>query len=122
MTYTEFAKTYNWMLKNYPQKSEAYARFDKPFAVCRIERFEKRGTKWIHVAPRGAYETECENGYEITGREYANSVDAVPWFRNIGGKEIVHCAYTYSGYIPVEVHSISPDRMEKVVRRFIVLK
>lgn len=55
---------------------------------------------------------------EVDGQFYHNSVAAIPVFRSLGGKERVTMGYTFAGYIPVELTSVSPDGAEKVVRRF----
>lgn len=54
----------------------------------------------------------------ISAEHYCNMVDAVPFFRNLGGKEIVSKGYTYYGYIPIQITSISPARDAKVVYHF----
>lgn len=58
----------------------------------------------------------------ITAEQYCNVVDAVPFFKGLGGKEIVSNGYTYYGYIPVKITSISPSRDEKNVYEFRFLR
>lgn len=81
--------------------------------VCKktAERFVKteNGKSWR--------KTEVETEM-VTAEHYCNIVDAVPFFRNLGGKEIVSKGYTYYGYIPVQITSISPSRDAKVVYHF----
>lgn len=76
------------------------------------EHYTKNETKWQL--------DEAEPMREITEEHYRNMVDpkALQFFRNLGGKEIVERNYTCKGYVPVKVHSISPDRTEKYVYRF----
>ena len=45
-------------------------------------------------------------------------MDAVPVFRNMGGKEKVEVKYTAVGKVPFKVTSINPDGTEKIVREF----
>lgn len=107
MTYLEFRTTYKWMLKQYPGTSFA---FNFPKEIRKVEkRYHKSGTRWV---------LESETAEMIDGTFYANCVDAVPFFRGIGGYEKVTMAYTRQGYIPVEINSISPDKTQKTVREF----
>ena len=109
MTYIEFNETYKWMSKKYPYTYSFCSKMDECVGTVVTTKFEKHGSRWKKVG---------ENTEELTGRFYCNCVDAVPFFRNIGGYERVGMGYTYMGYIPVEVVSISPDKMQKVVRDF----
>lgn len=106
MSYEELNDTYTWTLKKYPGAS----------SVCRYEnigyketRYEKKGSKWV--------ETKSDNR-TVDCDWYYNTVDAVPFFKNLGGKEKVDVAYTKVGYLPVRVTSINPTGDEKVVREF----
>lgn len=106
MSYEELNNTYTWTLKKYPGAS----------SVCRYEnigyketRYEKKGSKWV--------ETKSDNR-TVDCDWYYNTVDAVPFFKNLGGKEKVDVAYTKVGYLPVRVTSINPTGDEKVVREF----
>ena len=76
---------------------------------CRKEEYIKSGRSWKLV------ETETE---PITPANYCNGVDAIPFFRNLGGREIVSMGYTKLGYIPTESNSISPDREKKIIRKY----
>lgn len=109
MTYIEFNETYGWMVKKYPYTSSFCSKMDERVGTVKTTRYRKHGKRWKETGTR----TE-----ELTGRFYCNCVDAVPFFRNIGGYERVSASYTYMGYIPVEITSISPDKTEKVVRKF----
>ena len=106
MSYEELNNTYTWTFKKYPGAS----------SVCRYEnigyketRYEKKGSKWV--------ETKSDNR-TVDCDWYYNTVDAVPFFKNLGGKEKVDVAYTKVGYLPVRVTSINPTGDEKVVREF----
>lgn len=106
MSYEELNDTYTWTLKKYPGAS----------SVCRYEnigyketRYEKKGSKWV--------ETKSDNR-TVDCDWYYNTIDAVPLFKNLGGKEKVDVAYTKVGYLPVRVTSINPTGDEKVVREF----
>lgn len=112
MSYKEFKKTYSWMIKKYPETSNIYAdNLKEIIGACKTTRYEKSGTRWK------ATETETN---EMSREYYANCVDAIPFFRGLGGSERVTMGYTYQGYIPTEISSISPDGKSKVVRRFII--
>lgn len=98
------------MTKNYPQTGNAFGYEEKPFLRMKVQRFVKKGSSWKLVS---------EEPYkDVSGTFYANVIDAVPFFRNLGGYERLECGYTMHGYIPVISTSISPDRKEKVVRTF----
>lgn len=107
MTYLEFRSTYKWMLKQYPETSFAY-NFPKEIREVK-KQYRKSGSRWV---------LESETAEMIDGTFYANCVDAVPFFRWIGGHERVTMAYTRQGYIPVEISSISPDKTQKTVREY----
>ena len=73
------------------------------------KRYYKVGNQWK------LSETKEEN---ITKENYLNIINSTKFFKNLGGYERLTKDYTYSGYIPVELNSISPDKKEKVVRSF----
>lgn len=111
MTYSEFRNKYAWTLKNY---SGTYELYFSDFYDCMIgkvteTRYEKRGGKW--------YKTS-EKREDVTPAYYFNTIDAIPFFRGLGGYERVYCGYCVRGYVPLEITSISPDRKEKTVRVF----
>lgn len=54
----------------------------------------------------------------VSAENYYNCVDAIPFFRNLGGTERVERGYTAFGYIPVRLTSVSPDRKRKIVREW----
>lgn len=64
---------------------------------------------------------DSEECRKIPAEWYHNYFDAIPFFRNLGGSERVEMGYTYAGYLPVLLTSISPDREKKIVRKFYVL-
>ena len=111
MTYSEFRKTYAWMIKAYPGTSEIYRdNFTSDMiGKCTTEKYVKSGNSWKKVS---------ESKKDVTGYNYCNCIDAIPFFRNLGGYERAECRYTVRGYIPVVISSISPDRKEKTVRNF----
>jgi hypothetical protein len=72
--------------------------------------YNKVGTKWV------------EQGIEInniTEVEYNNFIDSKGFFTKIGAFEKHKKNYTCEGYIVTEIHTISPDRKEKIVREFV---
>ncbi len=105
MNYAEFKGTYPWSLKNYPG---TYGLFNYAGIVERNQKFHKAGKKWVLVE---------EKMEPVSAEFYMNVVEAVPFFRKLG-TERVTMGYTYAGYVPVEISSISPDKTEKVVRRY----
>ena len=111
MNYFDFRKTYAWTLKQYPGTRELY-QDNFCFAVIgkvKTERFEKRGKKWEIVS------TETE---KCTPYYYFNTVDAIPFFRRLGGNERISCGYCVRGYVPLQIVSTSPDKLSKTVRTF----
>lgn len=108
MTYQEWKKTYKYASRHWPDVTSLYGRKDIEI-VANTVRAEKRGKKWIIT----------EDKIETVGAEYyMNCVDAVPFFRALGGRETVRKCYTKYGLIPYEIVSISPDREKKTVRTF----
>jgi len=110
MTYNEFKNTYKWMLKKFPSISSIFGYEIK--ATCIIENYTKIGSKWSLT------ETKTDNN--ISNEYYYNVIDAIPFFRNLGGYEGIEKKYTKYGYIPYKINSISPDKKQKTVRTFIL--
>lgn len=110
-TYRSIHDTYHWTLKHYPGTDYlvSSAHMDDIIGTATTTRYRKSGSRWVETGN----ETE-----EISRRHYFNSIDAVPFFRCLGGREIVSMSYTRYGYIPYEVISISPDRTERIKRTF----
>ena len=54
----------------------------------------------------------------ISKENYLNIINSCKFFRDLGGIERLTKGYTYVGYVPVKLNSISPDKKEKVVRTF----
>jgi hypothetical protein len=98
------------MLKNYPGTYGIFSD-DMTGKIGTVEtvNYEKRGSRWIETGRKTQ---------DLTPVFYCNSIDAVPFFRGLGGYERLEMRYTYYGYIPGTVNSISPDRKNKTVRRF----
>ena len=109
LPYIEFRKKFHRTLKAYPGMECTY----NPHYVYRVEttKFYKVGTKWHEKTEEKTVET-------VPGHYYMNMIDAIPFFRNLGGSERVQMGYTLAGYIPVQLSSISPDGKEKIVRKF----
>jgi hypothetical protein len=59
---------------------------------------------------------------EIKFEEYFNYLSSIEFFKNLGGYERVEKTYTYKGYIPTKLTSISPDKNIKIVRSFKIEK
>lgn len=77
--------------------------------MMKQERYYKVGRSWR------LSEVVEEN---ITKECYLNIINSVKFFRNLGGFERLTKGYTYAGYIPTSLNSISPDKKEKIVRSF----
>ena len=73
--------------------------------------YNKKGSKWIEV----------EREEKIITKECANNiVNAKGFFEGIGGYEKHLKSYTIYGYVVTTVNSISPDRQQKIVYKFIL--
>lgn len=110
MTYQEWKKTYKYASRHWPDVSRFFGYNSKNIEiVAHTVRAEKHGKKWVVI----------EDRTETVGAEYyMNVIDAVPFFRALGGREMVRKCYTKYGLIPWEIVSISPDRESKTVRTF----
>ena len=73
------------------------------------KRYYKAGSQWKLL------DSKEEN---ISKENYLNIINSCKFFRNLGGSERLTKSYTFAGYIPTELNSISPDKKEKVVRSF----
>ena len=105
-SYKELKSIYAWLLKNYPDASSAIGYDNIGYSEAS---YKKVGNKWS--------ETGTEND-KVDWEFYFNTMDAVPTFRNMGGKEKVEVKYTAVGKVPFKVTSINPDGTEKIVREF----
>lgn len=108
MTYSEFKKSYSFTLKHYPDTSALFEVVNA--GKCKITTENKSGKRWK------ASEIVTES---MTFEYYFNTIEAIPFFRNLGGYERVTNAYTKHGYIPVKLISISPDGNTRITREFI---
>jgi hypothetical protein len=103
----DFMEKYNWATRKYPCTTNLY---ELPLEIiARKESYEKVGRKWILVE---------EEKFRWNVENYMNCVDAVPFFRNLGGYERVTQNYTKYGFLPIQIDSINPDRTKKSVYKF----
>lgn len=111
MNYSEFKNKYAWTLKNYSGTYELYRDDFYGYLIgkCDIVHYVKRGNRWF---------CDFNETRDTTPAFYFNTIDAIPFFRGLGGYERVTCGYCVRGYVPIEITSISPDRKEKTVRKF----
>ena len=111
MTYQEFRTTYKWMLSHYTGTHQIYQNDFDSAMIGKVTtiRYARRGTRWAEIDRKRE---------DLTPAYYCNSVDAVPFFRSLGGSERVECSYTPLAYLPVRISSVSPDRKTRVVREF----
>lgn len=109
MNYQEFKKTYKYSCRQWPDVTAVYeeTRF-APRVVTTHQ--EKRGRRWI---------TTGEDVKVINWEYYMNIIDAVPFFRGLGGTETVRTEYTRWGKLPAKITSTSPDRESRTIREFI---
>lgn len=110
MTYQDFTKTYFHTLKKYPRLHSIFTDKENK-VICNLEKVEyaKNGSRWMET---GRTKKNVDFIHVI------NIIDAIPFFRNLGGREIVKQGYTPFGYIPNEIHSISPSGEQKSVYKF----
>lgn len=105
-SYKELKETYSWSFKNYPDVSSVIGYKNIGFEQTN---YTKQGSKWVEG------EKESNN---VDWEFYLNTIDAVPFFKNMGGKEKLDVKYTKVGKVPFQVTSINPDGTEKIVRTF----
>lgn len=55
---------------------------------------------------------------EYDKQQYLNCVNASPFFRAIGGTEVIKKGYTSRGYLVTRIISYSPNKEYKTVRLF----
>ena len=115
MTYQEYKKTYNWLVKHHPDVVSMFTDAETPEKIFKvvITNQEKSGSTWKTTEVK---EELADFIY------YSNVVDAVPFFRNLGGTETITKKYTKAGYIPVKIVSTSPGRDQRTIREFIYIK
>lgn len=112
MKFSEFRKTYLWMTKHYPDTCDMFAEnMDEVIGSMEITHYEKKdGAIWKEVD---------HSVINITRKMYCNVVDAVPFFRNLGGTERLERGHTpFGDNVPVLVCSVNPDKTEMTERRF----
>ena len=106
----DFKEQYSYACKKYPDiKKDIFLSFDKNIGTCTTTKYELQNKEWVQVS------SITEN---ITGEFYANTVDAIPFFENLGGVEDVETARTRYGVLPVKIASISPMGDQKIIRSF----
>ena len=110
MTYLEFKKTYKWMLDKYFDTRNLWDETEEKKITLTTVRQRRSGSRWVDV------EATTE---KISYENYANIIDAVPFFRGLGGKETVKTTYTKYGLIPYKSFSTSPSGDQRTVRTFV---
>ena len=109
MNYTEFKKKYPFATKNYPDTMSLPFNSDKFIGSMTKTKQVKKGSRWINTE---------EETKSITTVFYMNTLEAVPFFRNLGGSETVYKGYTIMGYIPYKIISTSPTKDERYIYEF----
>jgi hypothetical protein len=109
-TYKDFRTTYAWALRTYPGTANLPYDPDLMLGKVTTKTYHKSGSRWVLDSERHAE--------DLTVRSYFNCIDAIPFFRALGGSERVTMGYCVMGYVPLKISSISPDRTTKHVREF----
>ena len=95
-------------------KKESKVYFGKYFSMVMVKtEFKKVGSKWVKTS---------KEEIEITEEHYNNIVGAKNFMKNLGGYERHEKSYTHIGYIVTRINSISPDRKDKSLYEFTVIK
>ena len=95
-------------------KKESKVYFGKNFGMMMIKtEFKKVGNKWVEAS---------KEEKEITQEYYNNVVNAKNFMKNLGGYERHEKSYTSIGYIVTRINSISPDKKDKSVYEFTVIR
>lgn len=112
MTYQEFLNEYKTVLNKYPGLCGIYEYSGK--ITLTEEGYVKNKNKWelIEKLP----ETNVAYTYLV------NCVSMCRYLRCYGGWERVELNYTFAGYLPTKVISISPDKSTKIVYKFKIEK
>lgn len=105
-SFKELKEIYSWSFKQYPDVTSVIGYKNIGFEQTN---YTKQGSKWIEG------KKESSN---VDWEFYLNTIDAVPFFKNMGGKEKLDVKYTKVGKVPFQVTSINPDGTEKIVRTF----
>lgn len=105
-SFKELKDTYRWSFKKYPDVSSVIGYSNIGYEEVT---YKKQGSKWVET------ETESNN---VDWEFYLNTIDAAPFFKNMGGKEKLDVKYTKVGKVPFQITSINPDGDEKIVRTF----
>lgn len=109
MTYRDYIDNNRAIAKKYPGIGYAFTQSKETNITKTKVHFVRSGSRWLYR------DQEVE---EVDYEHYVNCITAIPFFRSLGGKETVYCADTNRGHLPVEVHSISPDKREKYLYKF----
>lgn len=113
LPYEAFRTTYKWMLKTYPGTAGIFHRdtfyTERLGAMCTQKYTKNASGRWI---------LDKATTEDFTAFNYCNTVDAMPFFRGMGGTERAMLGYTKHGYMPIEITSISPDKQSRTVRTF----
>ena len=107
LLYTEWKKLYNYSCKQWPDVTSLYGK-EIEIKVT-ITNQNKDGRRWT---------TSEKETKTIKPEFYMNTIDAVPFFKAIGGKEKVEKTYTKYGLIPVRIVSTRPDGNKRTIREF----
>lgn len=94
--------------------SEYLERDLKNYKITMIEETYNRTASGKSWSKKGVTITEGE----ITPKQYANILNATPFFKNLGGSERIEKGYTIAGFIPFQLTSINPTKDIRVIRKF----
>ena len=83
----------------------------KEITMVKINQVKKPGTKGVWI-------DESTKTTDITREQHKNIIEAAPFFRRLGGIESMKRGYCSAGFVVFECVSTSPDRLERIVRKF----
>lgn len=100
---------YHWSIKHYPDISHLPLDTNEPICKMITRHYRKDGNRWT-----------LDNATEqaISAAYYLNAIEAVPFFRGIGGAERLESSNTSRGHLPIKITSTNKDGSEKTIREF----
>ena len=85
----------------------------KHIGIIKIQKFKRDALK-------KHWKIESESIQLITLQYVANCEHDAPFFKNtLNGKESISKGHTAHGFLPIELVTVSPDKLNKTVRTFI---
>lgn len=85
---------------------------DNSFVITFTKKtFSRTGSGRYWKAAADSIESET-----VTPEFYQNYISSIPFFNNFGGRASCRAykGYTFAGYLPVKVTTVSPDGLKKI--------